>query len=284
MSDKFTGHSIKAGSTSVSIWFSLDALADGSGVSGKVAADLTAYYIRQGGTATSITLSNLAAVNSAYSSGGVKEIDATNMKGLYRLDLPDAALATGADEVAIVVQEASSFSFRREYVLDVAIGAAQTKTSGLTYTTSNKVDATIQAAGDFAQGAADKVWSTAARSLTTFGSLVSDVTTAIWTAGSRTLTSFGGLVASIVAALLDEPRAGHVASGTVGEAISAAGSAADPLLNAVPGSYAAGTAGAALGTVANTSLIPAIKTVTDQITFPSAGLIGASVTLDASAF
>jgi len=131
---------------------------------------------------------------------------------------------------------------------------------------------------------ATAVWASGTRTLSSVGTLVSDITTAIWGAGSRTLTSFGGLVASVVAGLLDEPRAGHVASGSVGEAISAAGSAADPLLNAVPGSYAAGTAGNALGNFANTALIPAIKAQTDQLTFPSAGLVGASVTLDATAF
>jgi hypothetical protein len=40
------------------------------------------------------------------------------------------------------------------------------KTDQLTFTSAGKVDATIQAAGDFAQAAADKVWSTAARILT----------------------------------------------------------------------------------------------------------------------
>lgn len=47
-----------------------------------------------------------------------------------------------------------------------AIGAIKAKTDQLTFTTANKVDATIQAAGDFAQAAADKVWSTGTRALT----------------------------------------------------------------------------------------------------------------------
>lgn len=53
--------------------------------------------------------------------------------------------------------------------LKTLIDAIKVKTDALTFSTANKVDATIQAAGDFAQGAADKVWSTAARTLTAFG-------------------------------------------------------------------------------------------------------------------
>lgn len=56
----------------------------------------------------------------------------------------------------------------------------------------------IEAAADFAQGAADKVWLTASRTLTSFGTLVADVATAVWTAGTRTLTSTGTLVADVV--------------------------------------------------------------------------------------
>ena len=53
--------------------------------------------------------------------------------------------------------------------LDTEVAAIKAKTDQLTFTTANKLDATIQAAGDFAQAAADKVWATAARTLTAFG-------------------------------------------------------------------------------------------------------------------
>lgn len=67
---------------------------------------LVAYYVRNGGSATAITLATLSAANSAYSSGGFKEVDAANMPGVYRLDLPDAALASGADSVLIMLKGA----------------------------------------------------------------------------------------------------------------------------------------------------------------------------------
>lgn len=69
----------------------------GGGLTGLVfnTASLVAYYALPRAAAVQITLATLAAATSAYSSGGFKEIDATNMPGWYRLDLPDAAIASG---------------------------------------------------------------------------------------------------------------------------------------------------------------------------------------------
>lgn len=50
--------------------------------------------------------------------------------------------------------------------VDAEVAAIKAKTDQLTFTNANKVDAAVLAAGDFAQGAADKAWSTAARALT----------------------------------------------------------------------------------------------------------------------
>jgi len=48
------------------------------------------------------------------------------------------------------------------------VAAIKTKTDQLVFTNANKVDASIQSAGDFAQAAADKVWASATRTLTAF--------------------------------------------------------------------------------------------------------------------
>lgn len=98
--------SILAGATSQSIMVDLYVLTTGAAQTGLVfnSSGLLAYYSFAGanGTATAITLATLAAVNSAYSSGGFKEIDATNMPGLYRLDLPNAALAGSKGRQVVV--------------------------------------------------------------------------------------------------------------------------------------------------------------------------------------
>lgn len=96
--------------------------------------------------------------------------------------------------------------------VDTEVAAIKAKTDQLTFTAANKVDATIQAAGDFAQGAADKVWSTAARTLTAFGfsvtvgtnndktgySLSSAGIQAIWDALTSALTTAGSIGKLIV--------------------------------------------------------------------------------------
>ena len=53
-------------------------------------------------------------------------------------------------------------------------------------------------------------------------------------------------------AVWDEAIAGHAVAGSTGAMLSTAGAATDPLLNAVPGAYVSGTAGAALGRIATT--------------------------------
>jgi hypothetical protein len=126
MSDKLAG-GIKAGSTSVQLPIVLRKSADSTEQTAKVAADMTLSYWRQGGLRVAITASDLAAVNSAYSSGGVKEVDATNMPGMYRVDIPDAALATGADWVVLAVKIANDFVFYERFNLETK-GAAENST------------------------------------------------------------------------------------------------------------------------------------------------------------
>jgi hypothetical protein len=52
-------------------------------------------YTRALGSATAISLSSLSGVTAAWSAGGFIEVDPTKAPGLYRLDLPDAAIAAG---------------------------------------------------------------------------------------------------------------------------------------------------------------------------------------------
>lgn len=126
------------------------------------------------------------------------------------------------------------------------------------------------------QGGADKVWLSAARTLSSFGTLVADIWAAVVdSAGVTTLlsrltagraTNLDNLDATVSSRLAtagytappsvgaiadgvwDEALAGHAGAGSAGAALSAAGSAGDPWATALPGAYGAGTAGAILGT------------------------------------
>jgi hypothetical protein len=103
---------VKKGSTSVSEYFFIGdaSQTDGRGLTGLVfnSAGLVAYYARERGAATAITLATLAAATTAWASGGFKEVDATNMPGIYRLDVPDAAYASGANLITVELKGASN--------------------------------------------------------------------------------------------------------------------------------------------------------------------------------
>lgn len=73
------------------------------------ASGFTAYYVRPGGTATGITLATQT-VTGAWSSGGWVEVDATNLPGIYRFDIPNAVFATGADHAVVMLKGASGMA------------------------------------------------------------------------------------------------------------------------------------------------------------------------------
>jgi len=92
---------IAPGSTSQSIELYLGATGLTASTTG-----LSARYNRTRTASVNIPLV-ARTIAQAWTSGGFAEVDATNMPGVYRLDLPDAALAAGADDVTIVVRGAS---------------------------------------------------------------------------------------------------------------------------------------------------------------------------------
>lgn len=90
--------SIYAGLTSqsIDIFLADSSSTTGGGLTGLVynSSGLTCYY-RKGatGSATALTLATQT-VGGSWSSGGFVEVDSTNMPGIYRLDLPNAAVDT----------------------------------------------------------------------------------------------------------------------------------------------------------------------------------------------
>lgn len=83
-----------------------------SGLTGLVfnTSGLTCYYRRGAtGTMTQLTLATQT-VGGAHSDGGFVEIDATNAKGLYRLDLSDTIIAAGVPYVTIYLSGATNMA------------------------------------------------------------------------------------------------------------------------------------------------------------------------------
>lgn len=67
-------------------------------------AGASCSYTRPLAAAQSLTLATLASATAAHSDGGFVEVHNTIAKGLYRLDLPDAAVAVGAPFVVINIE------------------------------------------------------------------------------------------------------------------------------------------------------------------------------------
>jgi len=118
MSNKFFGNII-TDKTSVSVPVLLRNNSTNIEITGAtVSSALVASYWRQGEARTGITLSALGSINSSFTSSGWIEADSTNMPGSYRLDIPDAAIASGVDWSIVCVKYTNSFLFYERYNLE----------------------------------------------------------------------------------------------------------------------------------------------------------------------
>lgn len=90
---------ILGGSTDVSTVIRIIDSTDGSPETGvtSATAGLALWYRREGGTVVALTESDLAQTDSAHADGGMIHLS----DGLYRVDLPDAAVAAGAGGVTV---------------------------------------------------------------------------------------------------------------------------------------------------------------------------------------
>ena len=100
-------------STDVTVYVFIqdDTATDGSGLTGLVynSAGLTCYYVRSLAAAAQLTLATQT-VTGAHSDGGFVEVDATNLPGVYRLDLSDTIVATGVDSVLVMLKGATNMA------------------------------------------------------------------------------------------------------------------------------------------------------------------------------
>lgn len=121
---------------------------DGSGKTGLVAANLTVSYTRTETDndvvlvdATS-SLNNLANLTAAHNDWGIYEVSNTLAPGLYRLDVADAAWASGAWEVTIYVMITTSAAAASPYKFDlVAVNKLDAVRYGLTSLPNAAADA-----------------------------------------------------------------------------------------------------------------------------------------------
>lgn len=96
----------------------------GQGKTGLAHTDVTASYVREGGTRTAISLGSGTAGDS-YSSGKWCEVDSTNQKGLYQMHLPDAAIASGVAAVTVSLQATGMIDKAIRIKLQAPVNAVQ---------------------------------------------------------------------------------------------------------------------------------------------------------------
>lgn len=153
--------SVLAGATSqsINIFIQDSSSTTGAGLSGiapaggSLLSGFKASYSFSGANAARVsmnTLAILATVGTAWASNSIVELDATEMKGVYRVDIPNASLATskgrsvtfyfyGGTNVAPLAVEVELTGWDNQSVTDGGLS----KLTSLTYTVANKIDANV---------------------------------------------------------------------------------------------------------------------------------------------
>lgn len=133
---------ITPSSTSRSIVVKLRSSATGKPKTGLSynSAGAVASYSRDGKSPTTFTLVSLANPNAAYTSGGFAEVDPVSASGLYRVDLPNAAVVSGAAFVNVNVAFTGTLNESVLIMLDQPATAATGNGTGAKSHTVNVVN------------------------------------------------------------------------------------------------------------------------------------------------
>lgn len=116
------GIRVEPGATDISVYFYIvgDAgdAAPGDAKTGLANANINnAAHVRDRAVAVTFSTSALGSPSAAHTDGGFIEVNATTAPGLYRLDLPDAAVASGVDRVQISLELTGASNARTEPIV-----------------------------------------------------------------------------------------------------------------------------------------------------------------------
>lgn len=196
------------------------------------AASLVCYYVRDLGSATALTLATQT-VTGTHSDGGFVEVDATNMPGVYRLDLSDAVCAASVNNVVVMLKGAAGMV---PLPLEIQLGGGQIAT--LTGHTAQTGDAyarlgapvgvsisadvaAIQAKTTNLPASPASTTNITAGTITTVTNLTNAPTAGDLTATMKaSVTAAVPTAAEIADAVWDEATADHVTAGTTGKKLS----------------------------------------------------------------
>lgn len=289
---------VKKGATDQSLYFKMVDSAAGTPKTGLTIASMDATYVRNRAAAVKNDLTALSAANDPHADNQAIQVDATTAPGLYRVDFPDAAFASGSDKVILSITCTGCDPAMKEIELvdnvagDVITLIGSTG-SGLTSLASASnlavvagyldteiasIMATLGVGGAgltavpwnsaWAAQVAASVWNAATATYGTAGSyglmIETNLDVPVSTVGGGSLT-----VSAIVDGVWDELLSGHITGGSAGAALTGAGSAGDPWTTTL-GSYGAGTAGKILydnlnATVSSRATQTSVDTVDDLL-------------------
>ena len=239
---------IAPGSTSQSIELYLGATGLTFATSG-----LSAYYVRNQAAPVAITLVTQTPTG-VWSSGGFAEIDSSLVPGVYRLDVPNAALAAGASDVTIVVRGAAGTNGA---VLTVTLSsggltAAQTASAVLDavasiHNNAGSIGASIQDKAGYSLSTPQSFSTTGSVGSVT-GNVAGNVTGTVGGVVGNVVGNITGSVATvatpdnIIDGVWDEQRTGHTGAGSFGEKLQTNALADEMLARDLGSGLNAGTA------------------------------------------
>lgn len=285
----------KAGSTAQSLYVFLkdSAVTTGAGKTGIAfnAAGLTAHYTRPRAAPVAIALVTQTPTG-AYASGGFVEVDAVNVPGLYRVDVPDAALAAGADAVTLLIKGAAGLATFADEVELTAVDNQSTSFNLSIAKTTNVTGFNDIAATAVVSGGAINTAGGAVSTVTTTGTVttVSDKTgyslTQAFPANFATLgINATGHVSRVTLADTVTALAGHTAQtgdsfarlGLNGAGLTAIGDARLANLDAAVSTrsvYAGGAVASVTGAVGSVAgnVVGSVGSVTAGVSLAAAGL------------
>ncbi len=102
---------VKAGATDVTTYFAMRLSANGTAATGLSSTAFDLQYVRSGAAPSAkVDATASTAPGAAHGDNKVVEVDSTDQPGLYRIDWPDAAFATGVREVILTAKVATAFT------------------------------------------------------------------------------------------------------------------------------------------------------------------------------
>jgi hypothetical protein len=139
---------VNAGSTDVTTYFLLTDPVTGGPATGVIVTNIDLTYVRDRAAAVKADATALGSVAAAHGDSQAIEVDSTNAPGLYRIDWPDGAFASGVSKVQLYVRDGTGSLFAescQEVTLDAGaqILAADVDSTGTPVTAAKAMEAVL---------------------------------------------------------------------------------------------------------------------------------------------